>query len=190
MDDVQALARLKEGDREAFEELYRKYWRRLYNTAYRRLLSREDSEEVIQDLFVYIWSKRDTLEITTTLEAYLQGALKFSIYNFIRSRKVKEAYLDSLNHTATPEQNFIEDTIYYEELAAALEKSIEHLPEKLKKVYLLSRKENYTYKEIADQLNIPLDTVEKQMGKALKLLRQSLKDFVAALLVWVHTLTI
>ena len=63
MDDVQALARLKEGDREAFEQLYRKYWRRLYDAAYRRLLSREDSEEVIQDLFVYIWSKRDTLQI-------------------------------------------------------------------------------------------------------------------------------
>lgn len=183
-DDHQILFRLREGDREAFEQLYRKYWRDLFNSAYKRLLLREEAEEIIQDLFVQLWVKRELLVITSTLEAYLFGALRYSIYNFIRNRKVQQAYLDHLAHSSEIDQNYIEDSLYYEELTEALAKSIEKLPEKYKKVYLLSRYENFTYREIAKHLNIPLDTVEKHMGKALKLLRDSLRDFAVILCIW------
>lgn len=173
---------MRQSDREAFARLYKKYWRRLFDSAYKRLLLREECEEIIQELFVDIWAKRETLLVTVSLEAYLFGALRFSIYNLIRSQKIRNAYLDHLTNTREAEQNYIEDRLYYEELARALEKSIENLPEKAKNVYLLSRRDNLTYKEIAQQLNMPVDTVEKQMGKALKILRMNLKDFTLILI--------
>lgn len=177
------LSRLQQGDGDAFAALYRKYWRRLFDAAYRRVGLREECEEIIQEIFTDLWTKRETLLISVSLEAYLFGALRFSIYNLIRSRKVREAYLEQLMHAPESIGNHIEDSLHYDELARALEASIGKLPEKLKKVYMLSRKEHLTYKEIALQEHIPLDTVEKQMGRALKILREQLKDFAWAWMV-------
>ncbi|KQS33843.1 RNA polymerase sigma-70 factor [Dyadobacter sp. Leaf189] len=180
--EEELLNRLRQSDRNAFAELYRKYWRRLFDSAYKRLLLREECEEIIQEIFVDIWEKRETLIITVSLEAYLFGALRYRIYNLIRSRKIRNAYLDHLTNTQEVEQNYIEDSLYYEELAGALAKSIENLPEKIRKVYQLSRRENLSYKEISVRLNIPLDTVEKQMGKAIRIIRANLKDFTLLLI--------
>ncbi|MDR6804357.1 RNA polymerase sigma-70 factor (ECF subfamily) [Dyadobacter sp. BE34] len=177
------LARMQTGDSEAFAALYRKYWRRLFDAAYRRILLREESEEIIQEIFVDLWAKRETLLISVSLEAYLFGALRYSIYNLIRSRKIREAYLEHLLQVPGDQNNYIEDRLHYEELARALESSVQNLPEKLRKVYLLSRKEHLTYKEIAEQEQIPVDTVEKQMGRALKILRENLKEFAWAWIV-------
>lgn len=171
---------MQTGDSEAFAALYRKYWRRLFDAAYRRLMLREESEEIIQEIFIDLWAKRETLLISVSLEAYLFGALRYSIYNLIRSRKVREAYFEHLLQLPEAAGNPIEDRLHYEELARALEASVANLPDKLRKVYVLSRKQNLTYKEIALQENIPVDTVEKQMGRALKILRENLKDFAWA----------
>ncbi len=174
---------MRTGDSDAFASLYRKYWRRLFDAAYRRILLREESEEIIQEIFVDLWTKRETLLISVSLEAYLFGALRYSIYNLIRSRKIRDAYLEHLLQAPGEQNNHIEDLLHYEELAQALEKSVRNLPEKLRKVYLLSRKEHLTYKEIAEQEQIPVDTVEKQMGRALKILRENLKEFAWAWIV-------
>lgn len=138
---------------------------------------REECEEIVQEIFIDLWTKRETLLISVSLEAYLFGALRYSIYNLIRSRKVRKAYFEYLLQLPEATGNPIEDHLHYEELAQALETSVANLPEKLRKVYVLSRKQNLTYKEIAEQENIPVDTVEKQMGRALKILRENLKDF-------------
>lgn len=171
---------MQAGDGDAFAALYRKYWRRLFDAAYRRIMLREECEEIIQEIFADLWTKRETLLISVSLEAYLFGALRYSIYNLIRSRKIREAYLEHLLQTPGAEGNYIEDRLHYEELALALETSVENLPEKLRKVYLLSRRDHLTYKEIAEQQHIPVDTVEKQMGRALKILRENLKEFAWA----------
>ncbi|WP_143828817.1 RNA polymerase sigma-70 factor [Dyadobacter fermentans] len=177
------LARMKAGDSDAFATLYRKYWRRLFDAAYRRIMLREECEELIQEIFTDLWTKRETLLISVTLEAYLFGALRYSIYNMIRSRKIWEAYLEHLLQMPGDAGNDTEDRLHYEELALALENSIQNLPEKLRKVYQLSRKEHLTYKEIAEREQIPVDTVEKQMGRALKILRDNLKEFAWAWIV-------
>lgn len=112
------------------------------------------------------------------------GALRYSIYNFIRNKQVREAYLDHLGNVSSGNQSYIEDTLYYEELSVALSTTIEKLPEKYKNVYLLSRNDNLTYKEIAKYLSIPLDTVEKHMGKALKMIRENLRGFTILICIW------
>ena len=175
--DEELLTLLQQGSRESFEILYKKYWKQLFNSAYKRLQSREIVEELVQDIFVDLWSKREVLEIHSSLQAYLFTALRYKLFSYFRSQFIKKKHVEYVLHHSEGYENFVEDQLYYEELAHALENSVETLPEKYKTVYLLSRNQNLTYKEIAAHLNMPLDTVEKQMGKALKLLRIKLKDY-------------
>ncbi|PMD91442.1 RNA polymerase subunit sigma-70 [Siphonobacter sp. BAB-5405] len=186
--DESLIALLKQDDRSAFELLYRKYWRRLYDSAYRRVQTREDCEEIVQELFLDLWSKRQHLEITTSLEIYLFTALRYRIYNYIRSLLTKKAHLDYLLQRGDYEANLVEDQLYYEELQRALDAGVAQLPEKYRRVYELSRQEHYTYREIAQLLELPIDTVEKQMAKALKLLRLHLKEHLFMLLLAAHLL--
>jgi RNA polymerase sigma-70 factor (ECF subfamily) len=156
----------------------------MYDSAYQRIGNREEVEELLQDLFLSIWAKKETLDIHTNLEAYLMGALKFKIYNHFRAQKVKDAYISAYTYLGDAAQNVVEDVIYYDELYLAIEKSVGLLPDKCREVYILSRHEHLSYREISTRLNMPIDTVEKQMSKALKFLRQHLKDFML-LLLWV-----
>lgn len=182
--DLDEIAHLKLGCRSTFEQIYRKHWRRMYDSAYQRIGNREEVEELLQDLFLSIWAKKETLDIHTNLEAYLMGALRFKIYNHFRAQKVKDAYIAEYIYLEDSAQNVVEDVIYYDELYLAIEKSVGLLPDKCREVYVLSRNEHLSYREIAMRLGMPIDTVEKQMSKALKFLRQDLKEFML-LLLWI-----
>ncbi len=120
---------------------------------------------------------------------YLFTALRYRIYNYIRSLLTKKAHLDYvLQRGDDYEANLVEDQLYYEELQRALDAGVAQLPEKYRRVYELSRQEHYTYREIAQLLELPIDTVEKQMAKALKLLRLHLKEHLFILLLAAHLL--
>jgi RNA polymerase sigma-70 factor (ECF subfamily) len=175
--DEELLTLLQQGSRDSFEILYKKYWKQLFNSAYKRLQSREIVEELVQDIFVDLWSKREIMQINSSLQAYLFTALRYKLFSYFRSQLIRKRHVDYILHHSEGYENFVEDQLYYEELARALENSVGNLPEKYRTIYRLSRNENLTYKEIAAHLNIPVDTVEKQMGKALKLLRIQLKDY-------------
>lgn len=183
------MALLQEGDRAAFELLYRKYWRRLYDSAYKRVQSREDCEEIIQELFLDLWTKRQHLSITTSLDVYLFTALRYKIYNHIRSQLTKRAHVDYVTRLGMPQANLVEDQLYYEELQHHLHESLAQLPEKYRRVYELSRHQQYTYREIAQLLNLPIDTVEKHMARALQLLRLHLKEHLFTLLLAVDLIS-
>lgn len=139
---------------------------------------------MIQDLFVDLWGRRESLDVTTSAEVYLFTALRYKIYNYIRAQLVRKAHVDHLLRWSPEVGSPVEDQVYYEELARAVEASVARLPEKYRRVYVLSRQENRTYREIAELLNLPPDTVEKQMSRALQLMRIHLHDYlVSALLV-------
>jgi RNA polymerase sigma-70 factor (ECF subfamily) len=176
--DEVLLELLKDDDRKAFECLYRKYWSRLYDTAYKRLKSREAVEEIIQDLFTTLWCKRETIQITHSFSTYIFASLKYRIINYIRLEIVKNKYIHSVKHTQLSYDYAVEESVSYNELNTALESTINDLPERCRLVFNLSRKENLSFKEIAAELNISINTVEKQIGKALKILRANLKDYV------------
>ncbi|GAB3932600.1 RNA polymerase sigma-70 factor [Larkinella terrae] len=174
------IVRLQQGERQAFEQLYRTYWRRLFDSAYKRLQSREETEEIVQELFAQLWARRESLVITSSLESYLFTALRNQIFSHLRTQFVQRNHLNYVTNRPPEPSNPVEDQLYYEELAAAYRNSLEQLPEKYRTVYQLSRHQNLTYREISTLLNLPIDTVEKQMSKALQLLRIYLKDYVIA----------
>ena len=175
------LELLKAGERKAFECLYRKYWSQLYDTAYKRLKSKEAVEEIIQELFTTLWSKRESIQITHTFSTYIFASLKYRIFNYIRSEIIKNKYIHSAKQTQPYYNHAVDESVFYNELNAVVESSIKDLPERCRLVFNMSRKENLSFKEIAAELHISVNTVEKQIGKALKILKTNLKDYVPTL---------
>ena len=176
------LDEIKQGDEKAFEKLYNTYWQSLLNAAIHRLGSQEIACEIIQDVFASLWQRRQELRITTSFSAYLHTALKYKVLDYIRSQRVRDRYVSEIKRVAVPFHNVTAETIAYRETNNVLHKKISQLPEKCRLIFNLSRFEHLSTREIADRLQISPKTVENQIGKALRLLRLSMKEFLSALI--------
>jgi len=179
-DDKLALL-IKQDQLGAFTEIYRRYWDGLYNSAYKRLHNHEACEEIVQDLFIKLWEKRNALVLTTGLSNYLYTAIKYRVIDHYRKQLVQENFLQ-LNGLAMLADNSTEESIFLNDLVQHLEKVINSLPVKCRSVYRLSRMEHKTNKEIAIILNISEKTVEGHLTKALHTLRLNLSALSIALL--------
>ncbi|HAQ19339.1 MAG TPA: RNA polymerase sigma-70 factor [Prolixibacteraceae bacterium] len=175
-DDKELYLKFKEGDEWAFQSLFRKYYSAMCHFARQFLNDSELAEETVQDMFVKIWEKRETLNIETSVKHYLFRSIRNKCLNQIQHEKIKKQYagmvLESSHQDIDPEHYYIEVG-----LIQRIEQSIDALPPKRKEIFRLSREQGMKYKEIADTLNISIKTVEAQMGLALKHLRHELKDF-------------
>ncbi|NII28116.1 RNA polymerase sigma-70 factor [Pseudoflavitalea sp. X16] len=176
--DADLFQLLKQDDMQAFEEIYERYFIRLLNSSYKRIHSREDALEMVQDIFVQLYLKRTQVGHTWNLPGYLQMMLKNKIIDRFReqlSRKRHYHYLQQAQPVAvqeTPEANM--DGKLLEEKIRAV---IEQLPEKSREVFILSRANNLSHQAIAERMNISVSTVEKHIGKVLKMLRQEVAGF-------------
>ncbi|MFA5327467.1 MAG: RNA polymerase sigma-70 factor [Prolixibacteraceae bacterium] len=175
-EDKELYLKLKVGDERAFQTLFRKYYPAMCHFARHFLNDAELAEETVQDMFVKIWEKRETLNIESSLKHYLFRSVRNHCLNQIQHEKIKKQYankvLESTHHEIVSEQYFLEV-----DLVERIEKSINSLPPKRKEIFRLSREQGLKYKEIAETLDISVKTVEAQMGMALKYLREDLKDY-------------
>lgn len=167
---------LKEGRTDAFEELYNRYWNKLYAAAYKRIRSREISEEVVQDFFTSLWLNRNTTEIKTSFAAYVYTAVRYLVLAYIQKEIVRNTY--RLGLLTDKPDNSTEETVITNDLLLNINKEVELLPVKCKSVFELSRKEHKTNKEIASELGISEKTVENHLTKALRRLRVGLNSFL------------
>ncbi len=167
----------QENDTKAYEILYYRYWPKLIDTAYRRLSSRQAAEDLVQDLFVNFYQRRAQIEFTTSIQSYLNQALKYKILNEYRAASTRTAYSNFFLNTVC--KNDFANPVEAKELTQKIETVLASLPEKCRQVFLLSRKEKLSNKEIAARLNISVSTVEKHIVKALKILRSSVSDYQA-----------
>lgn len=179
--DTQLFSLVKQGDKKAFDRLYKKYWTLLLDEAFKRLGSREESEEIVQELFIYLWVNREKIHLTHSFSTYMFTALKYRVFNKIRRSVVEEKYLGEVIHSRPQQDETAEEYILYNDLKTAYEKEIENLPERCREVFMLRREENLSFKEIAEKLDISVNTVDKQLTKALKRLREKLKDYSSSL---------
>ncbi len=168
---------LKSGDKTVFEAVYREYYTQLYYYCYKYVENIEDSEGIVQDLFVKLWDMHAELEINSSLNAYLYRAVQNYALNFLRRKKTKNKHIvvaaDAPNHARTSGLIKMEE----DELRAILKHAILKLPEKRREIFELSRFDGFKNDKIADKLSISIKTVETQMTKALKYLRVILKDY-------------
>lgn len=174
--DTDLFAMIRQDDVKAFEELYRRYWTFLVDTAYKRLQCRERAEDLVQDLFVSLYHKRQAVEIAVSLKAYLGTALKYKILNEFRSVHTRQAYQKS-QFVKTIYQNDISGEIEAKDLNRKVDQVLASLPRKCRAVFLLSRKGHRSNKDISQAMRISVSTVEKHIGKALKVLRTSLPEY-------------
>lgn len=172
--DEELTCLLNKGDREAFNEIYNRYWEYLYRFAVKKVGDKSQAEDLIQDLFVSIWEKRDTLLVNASLRGYLFSALKFKIINFYESSKVKQKHIDSLKTLLASFDHTTGNTIICNDIENHLEIGLNKLSPKVRLVFQLSRYENLSQDEIAKKLDISKQTVKNQMSKALKVLREHL----------------
>ncbi len=166
-----SLQLLRQGDRQAFAELYDRYWEMLYRYVASVLRGRADAMDVVQDTFVALWQQRDTLDGVGSLSAYLKAMARYKALKSIRTHIREHDYLESLldffnRHEESPETLMVVD-----ELRAVIDSEIERLPAMMRQVFIMSREENLSHKEIASKLIISDKTVKKQISNALKILR-------------------
>ncbi len=172
---------LKNGNKNALKTIFDSYYRPLCNYAFQFINDTDQAEEVVQDLMVRLWEKRNTLTIGTSLKNYLYRSVRNQCINLIQHEKVKQLHAQKIKDALFTEE--AADSYHLEpELMDRLEAGIEALPEKQREIFRLSREEGLKYREIAGQLHISLKTVEAQMGLALKTLREKFKGSILLLI--------
>lgn len=168
------------GDEVVFEQIFRQFHPMLCRYAHTILKDVEAAEEIVQDVFLKIWEKRESLVITVSVKSYLYRAVHNSCLNLVDKKK-KEVRMDEVplkivHQSAAP----VED-IQTRELEKAIAGALDQLPEQCRKVFELSRFGNMKYREIAEMLGISIKTVENQMGKALRIMREQLATYLTIL---------
>ncbi len=178
LSEPEIVVKIKHGDQSAFEELYRGYYDRLYRFTLNFVRSKENAKDVVQDVFVKVWLNKETLDAQQSIKAYLFMATKNRAVDFFKNKGNGLTDPDSDKAEAFSYSDPVQDMID-SDLEAAVREAIGRLPQKCKLVFKLSRQEGLTYREIADLFGISENTVEKQVVRALKHLKKSLKFFLA-----------
>jgi RNA polymerase sigma-70 factor (family 1) len=171
--DHQLLSLLKEGDETAFTEIYDRYWKVMYLHVFRMVRDEEESKDIIQELFSTFWQKKEIIQ-STNIGGYLYVAARNKVLNLVQQNKVRSDYLISLGKFSHEMSNVTLEQIDEKDLAQSLEREIAKLPDKMRIIFELSRKENLSHKEIALKLGLSDKTVKKQVSNALKLIRNNL----------------
>ncbi|SEW53770.1 RNA polymerase sigma-70 factor, ECF subfamily [Chitinophaga arvensicola] len=175
--DEELFLLVKQGHKDAFEDVYRRFWQELLDAAYRRVKVQETAMELVQSLLVDLYLKRETISLTTSLRNYLHTSLKNRVLNTVRSQLVRNTYQQHVLNDNGLYQPDAATTLQLKELQRHIDESCASMPEKCREVFYLSRREHLSYQHIASQLNISVNTVEKHMVKALKILRSHLKQY-------------
>jgi RNA polymerase sigma-70 factor (ECF subfamily) len=183
IDEKYLIEGIHSGDKQIFEEVYRDFYIPLCYYCLRYVETLEDSEEIVQDLFVKIWEKRTELEINTSLKAYLYRSVQNYALNFLSKKKTQNRYLMIHSRQLSDDFGNERNELLEEELRVLLKRAILQLPEKRRRIFELSRFEGMKYSRIAEKLSISVKTVESQMTKALKYLRIVLKDYAPIIVI-------
>ena len=178
-DDRELLARLRAGETSAFDAIFRANYPILVRVAEAMLRERAMAEEIAQDVMLELWRRRDSLDVTDSVRGYLLQATRNRTLNALRHRAIERTsephVIDGLGHLPPTDAGAREG-----EIEVALQSAIADLPDRCRQIFELSRVEGLKYAEIATRLGISVKTVEVQMGKALRILRERLKAWLPA----------
>lgn len=177
MDERELLDRLRRGDNAAFEAIFRQWYAPLVATTAALLRDRGPAEEVVQDVLLELWRRRETLTFEQSVRAYLFQAARNRALNYLRRERVETRGEPTIAATMpTPEP--ADSEVREAEVRVAIEAAIAGLPDRCREVFELSRIQGLKYSEIATELGISVKTVEAQMGKALRVMREKLAPWM------------
>jgi RNA polymerase sigma-70 factor (family 1) len=173
LSDAELIALMKEDDHAAFNEVYDRYWKFLLQAVYQVSRHRADSLDICQTVFLWLWENRAKIRITASLKGYLYSAVKYKLANLIRNGKVRETLFDDLE--AIDIQTYKSNELELKQLQDFIHQLIHELPVRCREVFLLSRNEQLSHKEIAERLGISEKTVEDHITRAIGKLRGPLE---------------
>jgi RNA polymerase sigma-70 factor (family 1) len=181
--DFELFTMLQQGDEAAFLEIYDRYKNVLQNHAYKKLGDIDEVEDIIQELFIYLWDKRETLTLTGSLPAYLFTAVRNRVFGHFNQKQRETAYLASLREFVEKGEYTTDLSIISNELEVIIDNEINALPDRMREVLVLSRKHGYSHKQIAEHFGTSEHTVSKQISNALKTLKVKLGPLLSLLLI-------
>lgn len=173
--DFQLLPLLAQGDKNAFTEIYERYWDKLFYIAGKKVIDLGEADSLVQEVFLDLWHRRESLAIHTSLEHYLAVAMKYRVLKLLARQQKEAAY--RFHQPAEPAASHNPETaLQFEELKEKLEKLVHNLPQQCRIAYQL-RDEGLSQKEIAAHMNISEHTVERHLSRALKSIRANISRF-------------
>ncbi|MEP7258360.1 MAG: RNA polymerase sigma-70 factor [Flavitalea sp.] len=176
--DLQAASIAGNAPEAAFEEVFKTHFKRLYAYAFTIVKEEMTAEEIVQQVFFRIWEKKGQVDIKSSVTAYLYRSVYHESLNYLKHRKVKAAYQSHAVWQSKNQSGDASSKVQASELERKLNKALSELPEQCRTIFQLSRFEELKYQEIAAKLGLSIKTVENQMGKALKILRIKLADYL------------
>lgn len=182
LDDASLLSMMQNGNKDAFNVLYEKYWEHAYCNAYKRLKDAEQAKDIVQEVFVSIWLKKDRPIIN--LPAYLNIAVRNQVFKLVEKQKVTTPFFDFL-HDFSETHLSADAAVLWKEFHKAYELLLASLPPKRQEVFRLRFHEDLTTNEIADRMDISRKTVQNQLGKAIIQLRSSIAQLLTFLILLV-----
>lgn len=183
-DEKALLSDLANGEKRAFDQLYHRYWEALFRYVVRVLKDEDDTADVLQDTFFKIWEQRERLQHIESVKAYLFTMARNGALRFIALQQNHQRFISSLSAFLNDgsHERSAEDALTLTELQESIDKQVTRMPPRMREVFLLSRFENLSNREIATRLNISENTVKKQINYALKLIKLTVKVLPAILL--------
>lgn len=173
---------MKTMDKAAFEELFRSCFTPLCSFAQKYVGDIDEAKDIVHNVFINLWNKREEVDLNTSLKSYLfQGVYNRSL-NYIRDHKKLVKFDTPQSEAELGQYLESKDHLESEEAEGRINRALDELPDKCREIFLMNRFDGLKYREIAKKLNISIKTVETQMSRALKTLREKLSDMITVLL--------
>lgn len=184
MSDELLFKKISKGDEEAFEELFNKYYEPLVRFVWGYVKSEAIAEEIVQELFLKVWRISTSLKIQTSIKSYLYSAGRNMSLNYVKHQDTEQEWEKERKALYENQQKEpkLDDDIHYKMLLTEVEEAIQELPERRRLIFVLSRHQDMTYKEIADFLDISENTVDTQIRRVLAILRERFSDLLVSLI--------
>jgi RNA polymerase sigma-70 factor (ECF subfamily) len=179
LDKDDLIERLRKGDEAAFDAIFRAWYPSLVRAAESLVRSRAVAEEVVQDVMLELWKRRENIATDSSPQAYLFQSTRNRSLNYLRHQRVERDAEPQLSRDEGVDST-AHSLVVEEEIHVAMKRAVERLPVRCREVFELSRTHQLKYAEIAEVLGISIKTVEAQMGKALRILREELAPWLSA----------
>jgi len=177
---------LAKRDVNTFEQVFKLYYKNLHSYVCAMLKEETYAEEIVQQVFFKLWERAENIAISGSVAAYLYKAVHNESLNHLKHQKVKSSHQLHVAYRMRDEVEAAPKTLQAKELEKKIHNALQELPEQCRTVFQMSRFEEMKYREIAERLHISVKTVENQMGKALKILREKLVDYLPLLFLFLH----
>jgi RNA polymerase sigma-70 factor (ECF subfamily) len=187
--DLQLLERIQQADKAAFDQLYLRYWKVLYELAVRKTGQYEEAEDIVQELFIDLWSRKAPISLTTSLRTYLISCLYLKVFKYFRARGFREKhyqdfsdFLQRSGQTAVgiilPDAGF---EMQYIRLQEIIDQTVQLMPERMRHVFVMRHQHGYSSAEIAEKLHISTESVKTHLKLAMNRLRKAGEDAPAGI---------